>query len=161
MRRPFLIISTFAAFCLLFGQAEAQPGGGRGGQGRGGGGRITAESIIGIAALNPDLKTSDEQLLKLRDALKDTYAKERKLTETLRGGEGNFQDVREGMLALRTELMTKVTEVFSEEQVETLKKIVQQRGRRPGGRGGRNWGGDGGGGGGRNWGGGGGDRSDT
>lgn len=133
---------------------EAQPQGRRG-RGRGGprraemmlAARLPVEQVLGFLAFNAEVELTNDQLLKVRDALKGLYAKRSELAKEMR--EGDRQAVMEKMGGLRTEMTQNLSSVLKPAQVEKLKEFMQriqrrrQGGRRPGGGQGRR-GGDGG-----------------
>ncbi len=133
MRRSRLVLSLLV-IALAATAVEAQPGAGRGGGGGRGGG-VGPEQILGIMAFDERAAVTNEQLLKLRDALKPILVKQRELMASVRSGERDYQDVREEMMTLREEVLEAVSSVLSEGQVEILKQRMQRQGR--GGRGGR------------------------
>ena len=130
---------------------EAQPGGrGRGG----GGGGMSPDQIFSLLALNEKFNVTDEQLLALRGSLKPLYAEQQQIMSELFSGEGDFRALRETLREkqgeMRGKIMTALTETLSEEQIEVLKKHIQEqqeRRRNFGGRSGPRGGGGGGGGG--------------
>jgi len=137
---------------------QAQPGGGGGMRGMRGG--VRAEQILSYLAFDEKIVVSDEQLLKLRAALKESYAKQQEMTKTIRAemeaNDGDFDAVREKMMEMREEV-GKTTEAMKESVAAVLnkkqnkllnkhmKKLEERRGRgfggRGGGRGGRGGGG--------------------
>ena len=142
-------VLALMAAALTCDTVVAQPGGGGGGGRRGaGGGGINASQILGMLAFDQESNITDDQLVKLRNALRPVNQKQNDLMRSVRSGERDFQDVREDMMSLRTELLAAVSSVLSPPQVERLKDQMQrqaQRGGRQGGqRGGQRGGGDGG-----------------
>ena len=132
MRRWMRILSFLAI--VIAGVAdtvEAQPGG-RGG--RGGRGGVSPEQILGIAAFDAKAAVTDQQLIRLRNALKPIRKRQQELMASVRSGERDFGDVRDDMMALRGEAIGAVSSVLSEAQVEAIKQRMQRQGR--GGRGG-------------------------
>ncbi|HAA76153.1 TPA: hypothetical protein DCE37_13640 [Candidatus Latescibacteria bacterium] len=136
-----LLALTFA----LVTEVLAQPGGG--GRRRGGGG-VNASQILGMLAFDAESNITDDQLVKLRAALKPVHQKQTDLLRSVRSGERDFQDVREDMLSLRGELIEAVSAVLRAAQVERLKTQMQRQAQRGGGQRGQR-GQRGGGGGGR------------
>ena len=141
-----LVVSVFAALPLA-----AQPGGGGGGRGGFGGG-MSPDQIFGLLAFNDKFEVTDEQLLSLRGGLKELYVEQQQMFAEMFSGEVDFQAMRETMrearMEMRTEIMGVLSEVLAEEQIETLKKHMQeqqQRRRNFGGGGGPRGGGGGGG----------------
>ena len=124
-------------------QAQSQPrgGGGRGGFGGGMSRGGTADQVFSIVAFEEKFEVTDEQLVKLRAGLKPTYAKQREMMEEMFSGDGNFESMRESMIALREETMQTMSEVLSDEQMTKLQEHMEEmrsrRGRFGGGRGGR------------------------
>lgn len=139
MRRWMIVLSCLV-ISLVMGveTTEAQRGGGgeggRGGRGGGRGGGVSPSQILGILAFDEQAAVTNDQLVKLREALKPVNVKQNELMATVRSGERDFQDVREEMMALRGEVLTAVSAVLSESQVKILKERMQRQGR--GGRGG-------------------------
>ena len=127
---------------LVCDSVTAQPGGGRG---RGGGG-VNAAQILGMLAFDAESNVTDDQLVKLRQALMPLHQKQQDLLRSVRSGERDFQDVREDMLGLRSELLTAVSSVLSADQVDRLRDQMQRQGQRRGQRGGGQRGGQRGGG---------------
>jgi len=151
MRRLTAVgIVGLMAGLLMFDVAVAQQGGG-GGRGRrgGGGGGVNASQILGMLAFDEDSNVTDDQLVKLRNALKPVHQKQNDLLRSVRSGERDFQDVREDMMSLRTELLSAVSSVLSEPQVERLKEQMQRQAQRGGRQGGQRRQREGGGGGGQ------------
>jgi hypothetical protein len=152
MKRIDKVVWAVVAGCMLAAlPAIAQPGGGGGRGGSGGG--VSPGQILGLMAFEDKFEVTDEQLIALRSSLKESYVKEQEmLAEMLGGGGGDRQAMREKMresqMAMRSEVMDKVSEVLSEDQVEVLKTHMQEqqerRGQFGGGRGGRGGGGGGG-----------------
>ena len=136
-----LLALTFA----LVTEVLAQPGGG--GRRRGGGG-VNASQILGMLAFDAESNITDDQLVKLRAALKPVHQKQTDLLRSVRSGERDFQDVREDMISLRGELIEAVSAVLRAAQVERLKTQMQRQAQRGGGQRGQR-GQRGGGGGGR------------
>lgn len=146
MRSLFSLLTLAGLSLALSLPVEAQRGqGGRGGGGGGGGARVSPEQILGILAFNDALNVSDEQLLKARAALKESYSEQQEMFQAMRGGEIERDEIREKMMAMRGKILSQVSAILDKDQVEALKKhMASQRGGF-GGRGGR--GGPGGGGG--------------
>ena len=138
-----LLALTFA----LVTEVLAQPGGGGRRRGGGGGG-VNASQILGMLAFDAESNITDDQLVKLRAALKPVHQKQTDLLRSIRSGERDFQDVREDMLSLRGELIEAVSAVLRAAQVERLKPQMQRQAQRGGGQRGQR-GQRGGGGGGR------------
>jgi len=153
MKRINKIVCAIVAGCMLAAlPAVAQPGGGGGGRGGFGGG-IAPGQILGLLAFDDKFEVTDEQLIALRSSLKEIYVKQQEeRAEMSSGGGGDWQAMREKMresqIAMRSEVMSKLSEVLSEDQVEMLKTHRQEqeerRGQLGGGRGGRGGGGGGG-----------------
>jgi len=147
--RRFMTVGLLAlrATALAFDRVVAQPGGGGGRGGRRGGGGVNAQQILGMLAFDAESNVTDDQLVKLRNALNPVHQKQQDLLRDVRSGERDFQDVREDMMALRGELLEAVSTVLSSAQVDRLKEQIQRqsnrggRGGQGGGRGGRGGGG--------------------
>ena len=138
------MLATMAAV-LMFDTVMAQPEGG--GRRRGGGG-VNASQILGMLAFDEESNVTDDQLVRLRNALKPINQKQNDLMRSVRSGDRDFQDVREDMMALRGELLEAVSSVLNTAQVERLKEQMQRLAQRgQGGEGGRRQRGGGGGGG--------------
>ena len=92
---------------------------------------------------NDALKVSDAQLLQARAALKESYTEQQEMFQAMRSGAIERDEIREKMLAMRGKILTQISAVLDEDQVEALKKhMASQRGGRGGrgergGRGGR------------------------
>ena len=144
MMKRFITIGviTLVAAAFTFNTLVAQPGGG-GRNGRGSGG-VTAQQILGMLAFDAEYHVTDDQLVKLRNALMPVNRKQQDLMKSVRSGDRDFQDIREDMMALRGELLGAVSNVLSTKQVDRLKTQMQRqtsRRGRTGGRGGQRSGG--------------------
>jgi len=133
-----------ATVLLMFGALHvwAQPEGGQGE--RGGGGRggammamrsIPIEQILGFLAFDDKVGLSNEQLGKVRDALKDVYAERAILVKKLSGGDDRDAAMTE-VRKLRGQMTQKLTAVLDAKQVEVLKGYMQEM-NQGGGRGGQ------------------------
>jgi hypothetical protein len=134
-RTKKILAFACAASALALSLAWAQPGGDRGGGSRGGG-FLSADQLLGVAALHPDIALSDEQLLKLRAGLQESYAEQLQMREALRSGAVDFSEMREIASEMRKEMMAAVQEVLTEEQAEALRGVMASAGGRRGGGGG-------------------------
>ena len=126
-------ILTLSLAGVLF--VEAQPR-----QGTMGGARV--EQVLAFLAFDEEVNVSDEQLLKLRKALKEVYVKQQGMMEEMqqmrREGGGDFQKLLEEMTALSEEMNEKISAVLEDEQVKRLEEYMQQlQSRRGGFQGGR------------------------
>ena len=123
-------------FAIL--QAGAQPGsqmrGGRMMMGAGGG---SPEQILGFLAFDDKVGLKDDQLLKLRGALKETYQKHLKMRETMQSGEGDFEEMRQQIQTLQGEIEEKAAGILDEKQLEQLKTYLQNLSQGRGSRGGQ------------------------
>lgn len=125
--RPLFSLLTLAGLSLALSlPVEGQ----RGQDGRGGGGaRVSPEQILGILAFNDALNVSDEQLLQARAALKESHTEQQEMFQAMRDGEIERDEIREKMMAMRGKILTQVSAILDEEQVEALKKhMASQRG---------------------------------
>jgi hypothetical protein len=127
-RTKKILAFACAASALALSLAWAQPGGDRGGGSRGGG-FLSADQLLGVAALHPDIALSDEQLLKLRAGLQESYAEQLQMREALRSGAVDFSEMREIASEMRKEMMAAV-------QAEALRGVMASAGGRRGGGGG-------------------------
>ena len=138
---------------------QGQPGGGRGGMGgmrnvQGGG----IEQSIAFLMFDEKVALTDQQLIKLRAALKDKYARQREVGEQIRAAMeeagADFGAVRETMMSMREtreqlneEVKVLIAGVLNEDQAVAFEKHQreQQQMRRGfgGGRGRGQWGGGG------------------
>ena len=128
---------------LIAGPALAQPQQGQrlgsaSTMGRG----SSAEQLLGTLAFDEKIDVTDDQLLKLRSALKMIYGKQQDMAKKLRGGsrEGmrdRMMAMRTEMMALRTEMMETVETVLNEKQLKQLKEKIKKTHSRRGGRQGR------------------------
>ncbi|MCZ6631914.1 MAG: hypothetical protein O7G87_00785 [bacterium] len=165
------MLKRFVFFLLVFLVAtvvEAQPprGGGRGGPGGGRGGRggaaflvnrmVPIEQVMGYLAFDDKIALKDDQLLKIRQALKELNGKRDGLRQELQGqGEGgDMQAARQKVMILARQMNQAVAGVLDAKQTEEYKgymKRMQERAQRGGGgrggQGGRRRGQGGGGGG--------------
>ena len=157
-------IFAFGLFVVLPLQAQPWQGGGLRGMMRGGGG---VEQILVFLAYDEKMKVSDEQWVKLRTALKESYAKQVEMREQMsqawalsripsqaEDNEDGREAAREAMRGMREEMeqaikgmQEKVTAVLDEKQTKLfekhLKEMQERRERRGGGRWGRGRGGGG------------------
>ena len=107
----------------------------------GGGGRMMGPrgtspgQLLGFLAFDEKIALTDDQLLKLRVALKETHKKHQEMMEEMMSGEVDFQEMRPKMMELTKETMETASSVLDEEQVERLKEHMQemQSRRGPGG----------------------------
>ena len=107
----------------------------------GGGGRMMAPrgmspgQLLGFLAFDEKIELKDDQLLKLRVALKETHKKHQEMMEEMLSEETDFQEMRQQMMELTRETMERASSVLDEEQVERLKEHMQemQSRRGPGG----------------------------
>ena len=136
-------ICMLALALLVAGPAMAQPPEGQRPGGAGAmGARFNVEQLMGSLAFDEKIGVTDDQLIKLRGALKEIYGKQQDMMKKLRGG--SREGMRERMTAMRTEMMTmrtqmmeKIATVLNEKQVEQLKKTMQRAQSQRGGRQGR------------------------
>jgi len=108
----------------------AQPGGG--GRGRGGfGGGMSPDQIFGLLAFNDQFGVTDKQLLKLRGNLQPLYVEQQKAMEAMFSGEVDFRALRETMremqMEMRGKIMSALSEVLEEEQIEALKTHMKEQ----------------------------------
>ena len=145
------VVLAVAVGCVLAAlPVVAKPGGGGGGSGGFGGGMgggLTPEQVLGLLAFDDKFAVTDKQLVALRAGLKESYAKQREMMEELMSGDVDWQAMREGQAAMRTEVMEIVAGVLSAEQMDTLKRHMAEAQERRGGMGGNRGGTRGGGGG--------------
>ena len=111
----------------------------------GGGGRMMGPrgmspgQLLGFLAFDEEIALSDDQLLKLRVALKEAHKKHQEIMEEMmegmQSGGMDFQEMRPKMMELTKETMERASSVLDEEQVERLKEHMQemQSRRGPGG----------------------------
>ena len=115
---------------------EAQPSRQmRGPAGMMGGARV--EQILGFLAFDEKVGVTDDQLLELRKVLKEIYVKQQEMMQEIqqqmRDSDGDFQQVREKMMALRgemgqmnEEMQQKISGVLNAKQVEQFKKHMEK-----------------------------------
>jgi len=136
----FMIIATVM---YMFGALNvlAQPEGGRGERGGGRGGEMMAmrsvpiEQILGFLAFDEKVGLSNEQLGKVRDALKVVYSERSALVKKISGSQDRETAMTE-VRKLRGQMTQKLTAVLDTKQVEALKVYMQEMNQR-GGRGGQ------------------------
>ena len=151
--RKASIITLLLTICLSSVlPIQAQPGG-RGGmrgmRGMGGGG---VEQILSYLAFDEKISVNDEQLIKLRNVLKETHTYQQQMQKTIRAemeaNDGNFDGVREKMMEMRAEMekvnasmQKNIAAVLDKDQHELfqthMKAMEERRGRGRGDRGGR------------------------
>ena len=123
---------------LLVLPAASQPPGMGGGGMMGPRGMMPAQ-LLGFVAFDEETARYDDQLVKLRTALKETHKKQQDMMEEMFSGEVDFQEVRQQMrqrmMELSKETREKAAGVLDEEQVERLKAHMDemQSRMRPGG----------------------------
>ena len=157
------MLKRFVFFLLVFLVAtavEAQPprGGGRdGGGGRGGRGgaaflvnrMVPIEQVMGYLAFDDKIALKDDQLVKIRQALKALNGKRDGLRQELQGqGQGgDMQAARQKVMMLAREMNQAVAGALDAKQTEEFKgymKRMQERAQRGGGGRGGGRGGQGG-----------------
>lgn len=126
MRNTFTKFVIAAAITLLPALSFAQPpGGGRGGN---------PEQMMArqMTALKEAVNLTEDQEKAIKPIMEAQMKKQRELFEA-----GPSDDMREKMMALRTETNNKIKKVLNEDQLEKFEKFqAEQRNRRPGGPGG-------------------------
>lgn len=131
-----IVLLGLGLFAIL--QAGAQPGTPiRGGRMMMGGGGGSPEQILGFLAFDDKVGLKDDQLLKLRGALKETYQKHQKIRETMQSGEGDFEKMRQQIQTLQGEIVEKAAGILDEKQLEQLKAYLQNFSQGRGSRGGQ------------------------
>lgn len=138
----------FAMALLMVGALDvwAQPGGGGRGGERGGdrGGRrgammavrnVPVEQVLGFLAFDDKVALDLEQLGKVRDALKAIHTERADLVKKL-SGSGDQEAAMTAVRKLRGQMTQKLSAILKPDQVETLKKYMQNMNQR-GGRGGQ------------------------
>jgi periplasmic protein CpxP/Spy len=111
-----------AAITLLPAASFAQP--------PGGGMRGNPEEMMArqLTAMKTAVGLTDEQEKQIKPILQDQMKKQRELFEA-----GPSDDMREKMMAIRTETNNKIKKVLKEDQIEKFEKFqAEQRGRRGG-----------------------------
>lgn len=123
MRNTFTKFVFAAAITLLPALSFAQPpGGGRGGN---------PEQMMArqLTALKEAVNLTEDQEKAVKPIMEAQMKKQRELMEA-----GPSDDMREKMMALRTETNDKIKKVLKEDQLEKFEKYqAEQRNRRPGG----------------------------
>jgi len=125
MRNTFTKFVFAAAITLLPALSFAQPpGGGRSGNPE----RMMARQLT---ALKEAVNLTEDQEKAVKPILEAQMKKQRELMEA-----GPSDDMREKMMAMRSETNDKIKKVLKEDQLEKFEKYQEeQRNRRPGGRG--------------------------
>lgn len=122
MRNTFTRLVFAAAITLLPALSFAQPpGGGRGGN---------PEQMMArqLNAMKEAVGLSEDQEKAIKPILEAQFKKQREMMEA-----GPSDDMREKMMALRTETNAKIKKVLKEDQIEKFEKFqAEQRGRRGG-----------------------------
>jgi Spy/CpxP family protein refolding chaperone len=125
MRYTFTKFVFAAAITLLPALSFAQPpGGGRGGN---------PEEMMArqLTAMKEAVGLTEDQEKAIKPILAGQMKKQREMMEA-----GPSDDMREKMMAMRTETNDKIKKVLKEDQIEKFEKFqAEQRGRRGGGRG--------------------------
>ncbi len=130
--------------CLLVAlPAVAQPGGGGRGQGGGRGmmgGGLSPEQVLGMLAFDDRFAVTDEQLVKLRAGLKNTYVKQQSAMVDMAGGDWQAmrEAMREHMETVREEVMATLGQVLNEDQLSKFNQQMEEAQARRG-----QWGGGG------------------
>lgn len=141
----FRLVGVVAMTLLLTASLDlwAQPGGGgRGGGGARGGGaaqqvlrNLPIEQVLGYLAFDEDVALSNDQFVKVREALKSAYSGRAELQRSIRGNndqQAAMQEIRK----LRTEMLQGLSAILNDDQTKALQTYMQRMTQR-GGRGGR------------------------
>ena len=114
-------------------QAQPQRGGGSRGMPRGPG----VEQVLAFLAFDESVAVSDKQLVEIRAALRDVYARQQEMGQAMRearsASQGDFEAMREMFMSLREEMGqlqeetdAKLAELLTAEQSTALKAHVEE-----------------------------------
>ena len=125
----------FMLFAIGTAAVEAQPqrGGGSRGMPRG----INIEQVLAFLAFDESVAVSDKQLVEIRAALRDIYARQQKMNQAMRearsASQGDFEAMREVFMPLREEMGqlqeetdARLAELLTAEQGAVLKAHVEE-----------------------------------